>query len=81
MHEHPQHTNWFQSRRTPLVLLGFLVAGAFFLITEHMAHVLGFLPFAIFLVCLVMMLFMHGGHGGHDEHNENASQNQLQSPA
>jgi Protein of unknown function (DUF2933) len=76
MHEHSQRTNWFQSRRTRLVLLVFLAVGAFFLITEHTAHVLGFLPFAIFLLCPLMMFFMHGGHGGHDEHDEKAPQNQ-----
>jgi len=78
MHEHSQRTNWFQSWRTMLVLLVFLAVGAFFLTTEHRAHVLGFLPFAIFLLCPLMMFFMHGGHGGHGGHDENTSQNQPQ---
>ena len=65
MQEHNQRTGWFQSRITTWVLLGFLAMGAFFLITEHTAHVLGFLPYALFLLCPLMMLFMHGGHGGH----------------
>jgi hypothetical protein len=67
MHEHPQSSGgWFQSRKTTWILLGFLVVGAFFLLTEHTAHVLGVLPFLLVLLCPLMMLFMHGGHGGHD---------------
>ena len=66
MQEQPQSIGrWFQSKKMTLVLLGFLAIGAFFLLTEHTAHVLGLLPFAIFLLCPLMMLFMHGGHGGH----------------
>ncbi len=71
-HESPsrQRGGWFQSRLTTWVLLGFLAVGAFFLFTEHTAHVLGLLPFAIFLLCPVMMYFMmRGMHGGHDMHS------------
>jgi hypothetical protein len=52
-----------------LVLLGFLAIAAFFLITEHRAHVLGVLPYVLLLLCPVLHLLMHrshgGGHGGH----------------
>jgi len=71
MHEHPRQGEqsprfgWLQSRKMNLVLLGFLIVGAFFLLTEHTAHLLGVLPFLIFLLCPLMMLFMHGGHGDH----------------
>jgi hypothetical protein len=65
MHEHNQRSRWFQSRITTWVLLGFLAIGAFFLVTEHTAHVLGFLPYALFLLCPLMMLFMHSGHESH----------------
>ncbi len=71
-HESPsrQRSGWLQSRLTTWVLLGFLAVGAFFLLTEHTAHVLGLLPYAIFLLCPLMMYFMmRGMHGGHDEHN------------
>jgi hypothetical protein len=48
------------------VLLGFLAVAAFFLITEHTAHVFGVLPFLLLALCPLMHLFMHGGgHGGH----------------
>jgi hypothetical protein len=49
-------------RATLIVFLG--VAG-FFLLAEHRAHVLGYLPFLIFLLCPLMHLFMHKGHGKH----------------
>lgn len=42
-----------------VVLLG---AALFFLLTEHTAHFLGFLPYGIFLLCPLMHLFMHRGH-------------------
>ena len=60
---------WLASPRG-LLLLGFLASAAFYLITEHTAHLLGVLPFAIFLLCPLMMLFMHGGHGSHGGHNQ-----------
>lgn len=58
----------FLSSRATLVLIGFLVIGGFFLVTEHRAHLspyLGYLPFLLILACPLMHLFMHGGHGGH----------------
>ena len=66
--------------RAKWVLLAFLAVAAFFLITEHRAHLsfllitehrghlseLAFyLPFLLLLACPLMHLFMHGGHGGH----------------
>lgn len=36
---------------------------AFYLWTEHRAHLLGILPFLLLLGCPLMHLFMHGGHG------------------
>ncbi len=66
MQEQPQSSKWYQSRLT-WVLLVLIAIGAFFLVTQHIAHVLGALPFLLLLLCSLMMLFMHGGHGGHDE--------------
>lgn len=51
-------------------LAAFLAVAAFFLWTEHRAHVLGILPYAIFLLCPLIHLFMHRGHGGHGGHHE-----------
>jgi hypothetical protein len=52
-----------------IVFIGFLAIGAFFLITEHRAHILGWLPFLLLLAC-PLMHFMHGGHGGHGGHRD-----------
>lgn len=58
------YTPWWKSRGG-IVLLGFLAVAGFFIVTEHMAHLLGALPYLLLLACLLMHLFMHGGHGGH----------------
>ena len=63
-HDTSQITGWLHSR-SGLVLLGFLAIAAFYLLTEHTAHVFGALPFLLFALCPLMHLFMHGGHGGH----------------
>ena len=64
----------FLKSRTGVVLLGFLVVAAFFLITEHTAHVLGVLPFALLLLCPLMHLFMHHGHSTGDSENATGDQ-------
>jgi hypothetical protein len=45
-----------------LAFIGFLAIAAFFLITEHQAHVLGALPLLLLLLCPLLHLFRHGGH-------------------
>lgn len=65
--ENPKPPNFWRSRYA----LGFIVIGAvagYFLLTEHLAHVLGALPFLLLLSCPLMHLFMHHGHGGHEGH-------------
>lgn len=61
-HPAPRGYNW--------VLIAFLAIAAFFLITEHQAHLLGALPFLLLLACPLMHLFMHHGHGAHGSHDE-----------
>jgi hypothetical protein len=56
----------FFKSRTGLVLLAFLAIAAFYLITEHTAHLFGILPYALLLLCPFLHLFMHGGHGDHN---------------
>jgi hypothetical protein len=51
-----------------IALLAFLAIAAFFLWTEHRAHVLGALPWLLLAACPLLHLFMHGGHGGHGGH-------------
>lgn len=72
MDDHSQ-TPWWRTR-SGIVLICFLAIGAFFLVTEHTAHVLGALPWLLFAVCPLMHLFMHHGHGAHDHHPDDAHQ-------
>jgi len=63
-HEHgdteQQHSSWKSA------LGGFLALAAFFLWTEHRAHLLGVVPYLLILACPLMHFFHHGGHGhGH----------------
>lgn len=66
------HTNRDRGKQSPygfranIVLIGFLFIAGFYLVTEHRAHLLGWLPWLLLLACPLMHLFMHGGHGGHD---------------
>lgn len=50
--------------RFPVVLIIFLAITAFFLFTEHRAHLFGVLPYLLLLACPLLHLFMHRGHGG-----------------
>ncbi|MCL5059861.1 MAG: DUF2933 domain-containing protein [Candidatus Thermoplasmatota archaeon] len=54
--------------RTNLAVLAFFATAAFFLLTEHRAHLFGALPFLLLLACLPLHFFMHRGHGGNGEH-------------
>lgn len=42
-----------------------LVIIAFYLVTEHRAHLLAYSSYIIFGVFILMHLFMHSGHEGH----------------
>ena len=72
MHQHGS-SNQPQPNRQPtrlslpikLVLYATIGIIAYFLITEHLAHLAGFLPYSLLFICIFMHLFMHGGHGGH----------------
>ena len=70
-HDHQPDSNggWLRSRNG-LVLLGFLAIAAYFLWTEHRAHVVQYLPFALLLLC-PLLHFFHGGHGGHGGEDQN----------
>ena len=47
---------------------GFAAVGAYFLLTEHRAHLFGYLPYVLLLACPLMHLFhRHGGHR-HEDH-------------
>jgi len=52
-----------------LATLAMVGAALYFLLVEHSAHTLPYLPFLIILMCPLMHLFMHKGHGtqGHGD--------------
>jgi membrane-associated PAP2 superfamily phosphatase len=52
-----------------LALYGFLLIAAFFLLSEHRAHVFGILPYLLLLACPLIHLFMHRGHGKESRHS------------
>ena len=70
----PAPAAWYKGRTgfTLLVLLG--VGGAYVL-TEHWAHALPYLPWLILLACPLMHVFMHHGHGGHGGHGAHSGHN------
>lgn len=61
--DNPQEHGSASSWRMMLALSGFALIGAFFLLSEHRAHLLGILPWLLLLACPLMHLLMHGGHG------------------
>ena len=65
-------TGWLRSR-SGLVFLGFIAVSAFFLFTEHRAHLFGILPFILLLLCPLLHLF-HGGHGGNSGGHDHSGQ-------
>ena len=63
MEQHP--SSWWRSP-TGFILVAFIGIAAFFLVTEHRAHILGALPYLLLLACPLLHWLMHGGHGNHD---------------
>lgn len=53
------------NNRSSVLLVGFLLIGGFFLLTEHRAHLFGILPFILLAACPLLHIFGHGGHGSH----------------
>lgn len=70
-HQHEQSPedsysrNWWT--KSNLAWIGFLAIAGFYLVTEHRAHVFGFLPILLLLACPLLHVFMHGGHGKHGD--------------
>ena len=63
MNEDVRHNHEPWGSRMKFVLIGFSLIGGFFLLAEHRAHVLPFLPWLFLAACPFMHMFMHGGHG------------------
>ena len=85
-HDHAHHGQTeeqrgsFFSSRANIVLVGFLAIAGYFLITEHYAHIVPFLPWLLLLACPLMRLFMHGGHHGHDQTSDRAPSGRQKPP-
>ncbi|MCY1563254.1 hypothetical protein D9M68_1007690 [compost metagenome] len=70
--EHASPPSFWRSRYAiGLVVIGG-VAG-YFLLTEHLVHVVGALPYLLLLACPLMHVFMHRGHGGHHHSGQSKS--------
>lgn len=62
-HSSPQHDQG--GRRGRWIFIAFALIAAFFLIAEHRAHVIAYLPFLLLAACPLLHFFHgHGGHGG-----------------
>ena len=70
-HDHSGHDTppgfWSSRYAIGLIVIG-AIAG-YFLLTEHLAHVIGALQLLLLLACPLMHVFMHHGHGGHGHHH------------
>ena len=53
-------------RRMKQVLVLFAIIAGFFLVLEHGAHAIPYLPWLFLLACPFMHIFMHHGHAGHN---------------
>ena len=75
MQEERQSTkNSSLSPRMKLALAGFIAIAAFYLITEHRAHLFGVLPYLLILLYPLLHFFMHGGRGGHNAGHSGATE-------
>ncbi|HNC19874.1 MAG: DUF2933 domain-containing protein [Candidatus Accumulibacter sp.] len=70
-YKHDSNNDGVMKSRANIALIVFLLIGAYFLVTEHWAHLSGWIPYwpyLLLLACPLMHRFMHGGHGhgGHE---------------
>ena len=72
-HEQDLHSNSPQQSKAKWVFFGFSLIAGYFLITEHRAHLYGWLSaygiWLLLLACPLMHIFMHHDHGGHSNHS------------
>lgn len=59
--------------KSTIALIGFLIVAGYFLLMEHKAHIVEFLPYLLLLACPLMHFFMHKGHSSH--HHEDTMDN------
>ena len=71
MMEKNSWSDFFRTLSGPrAAFLALVLAGGYYLWTEHQAHILSALPYLILLLCPLMHLFMHHDHGGHRKDDE-----------
>ena len=68
MNEQTQSREDVISRRMKQVFVLFAIVGGFFIVAEHRAHLIPYLPWLFLAACPLMHLFMHHGRGGHQHH-------------
>ena len=68
------------SARGKVAFWVFAAVGAFFLIAEHRAHLVPYLPWLLLLACPLMHIFHHR-HGGHGSHADESSPKNASTPA
>jgi hypothetical protein len=66
-----EQPSWWRSR-IGIATLGFLAVTAFYLLTEHTAHVFGALPYMLLAACPLMHLFHHRDHRHGSGHRRDA---------
>ncbi len=78
-HKHESDNDGAMKSKANIALIIFLIIGAFFLVTEHRAHLSGWLSsygiWLLLLACPLMHLFLHGGHG-HGGHGSSEASNE-----
>ena len=70
-HEHRSSNDRYRTV-SRLVFYGFLAIAAYFLITEHRAHLVPYLPLVLLAACPLLHLF-HGGHGHRGDESQKGS--------
>jgi hypothetical protein len=78
--EHRSQRQPPEQSRFKWVLIAFFLIAGYFLITEHRAHVVEYLPIALLLGCLFLHGFMHGGHGKHGAHGHHTDSQSSDKP-
>lgn len=76
-HEHETNNDGTLKAKANIAMVLFLIIGAYFLVTEHRAHLSGWLPYwpyVLLLACPLIHLFMHRGHD-HDNYESSESSN------
>ena len=78
-HQHEPASGDKTKSRSKWVFIGFAGIAAYFLITEHTAHLSGWLSsygiWLLLLACPLLHLFMHGGHD-HGDHGSSEASNE-----